>query len=362
MAAMKRAWLVSSVLAVGCFNPDTSNGDGTATDATGETSMSGATAGPSATMTTQGSQTSVEPTSASDPATTSDTNAVCGNDVVEGGEECDGGDFNDTTCTDLPSGIDNQNYTSGTLSCNDDCTIDDNGCNYSCMLTDCALICDPDTQECVECVDDSHCAPAGPEPYCVESACESCEVTGCDEPFPVCAASGLCVDAPKVVFLTSAGFSGDLGGLAGADQICNITANAAALPGMYRAWLSDNVAAVEDRFYQSTGEYVLTNDVVVAENWDDLTDGTLAAPIDVDELGNTVPANPAGVCGPDEDVWTGTFASGGAAVGQVLCANWTDSLSTGSMKGVFTESDSNWSFDCTSTDCAGPARLYCFQQ
>ena len=357
---MKRACLVLSVLVAGCFDPDTPGGDGTATDGTGDTSMTVASA--DATMTTQGSQTSADPTSESDPTTTTDPNAVCGNDMVEGGEECDGIDFNDVTCTDLPSGIDNRNYTSGTLSCNDDCTIDESGCDYSCMLTDCALICDPDTQECVECLDESHCPPNGPEPYCVDRACESCEVTGCEDPLPVCAESGVCVDAPKTVFLTSGEFPGDLGGLAGADQLCTDIAILAGLPGMYRAWLSDNVAAVEDRFYQSTGQYVLTNGVAIADNWEDLTDGMLLDPINIDEFGNSVPANPAGVCGPDEDVWTGTFANGSAAVGQILCGNWTDPDATGSMKGVYTESDSNWSFDCTSNDCAGPARLYCFQQ
>src|SRR4051812_38795722 len=86
------------------------------------------------------------------------------------------------------------------------------------------------------------------------------------------------------VFVTSIQQNGNLGGLAGADAICQTRASFAGLPGTYRAWLSTTAVDAEARFFHSTSPYVLTDGTtVVANNWDDLVDGTLAEAITMTE-------------------------------------------------------------------------------
>ena len=54
--------------------------------------------------------------------------------------------------------------------------------------------------------------------------------------------------APRnIVFATSTLQDGNLGGLAGADAICNTRASAAGLPGAYVAWLSSTTVDARDR-------------------------------------------------------------------------------------------------------------------
>jgi hypothetical protein len=65
-----------------------------------------------------------------------------------------------------------------------------------------------------------------------------------------------------------------------------IEAADAGLPGIYRAWtIGEDSPDMDKLFTRSLGPYVLVNGTVVANNWDDLTDGTLAAPINLNEKG-----------------------------------------------------------------------------
>ena len=52
--------------------------------------------------------------------------------------------------------------------------------------------------------------------------------------------SSTCVLEARLVFITSTLHDGNLGGVAGADQICNELASDAGLPGTYMAWLSSS--------------------------------------------------------------------------------------------------------------------------
>jgi len=69
-------------------------------------------------------------------------------------------------------------------------------------------------------------------------------------------------------------------------------AMAASLPGTYKAWVSTNQAngTPATRFTQSATPYVLVNGTKIANNWADLIDGTLLAPINRTETGG----NPLG--------------------------------------------------------------------
>lgn len=168
---------------------------------------------------------------------------------------------------------------------------------------------------------------------------------------PACGTGGPCL-----VFLTSTTQQGNLGGLAGADIICQQRAQAANLLGAYKAWLSDAAQSPATRFVQSTGPYRRVDGVTVAGNWADLTDGTLDAPITVAETGAVFDAL-------DLRSWTHTLANGTA--GGVLnanCSNWTsaDNGVNGDEGQVAATSD-DWT-DFASGTCNNNFHLYCFQQ
>ena len=157
------------------------------------------------------------------------------------------------------------------------------------------------------------------------------------------------------VFLTSTRHNGNLGGVAGADAICQARAGAAGLSGTYLAWLSDDSLSPASRFTRASTPYVLTNGTVVAGDWSDLTDGSIAHHIDLTELGTTV----TGI----KTVWTRTSPNGTqpSSLGPD-CQSWTTaSSSQHGTNGQFEGALSDWSFIGTTT-CNAPLRIYCFQQ
>jgi len=160
----------------------------------------------------------------------------------------------------------------------------------------------------------------------------------------------------NIVFVTSAGFTGNLGGTAGGDTKCNNLASAAHLPGTYKAWLStatpgDNPAS---SFTQSTMPYVLVDGTHVAENWAGLVSGTLEHGIDEDEHGTIT---------TQSSVWTGTNANGTAPTfpQQVLdCFGWSDTTDL-AYDGSPAATNSNWSIQ-SGLVCNNLFPLYCFRQ
>jgi hypothetical protein len=157
------------------------------------------------------------------------------------------------------------------------------------------------------------------------------------------------------VFKTSQRYWGDLGGLAGADAICQELAEDAGLTGTWTAWLSDDNADAIDRI--PDGQYQLVDGTVIADDKDDLTDGFLKAPIGLNEFGSPWEAN----------VWTGTQPDGTDAGEN--CSNWTENSGSGGCSagdsgcGVFgiLATNPNWT---QSTDfgvnCNESNSLYCF--
>jgi hypothetical protein len=162
----------------------------------------------------------------------------------------------------------------------------------------------------------------------------------------------------KIVFVTEDSYPGDLGGLTGADAICQAEADGAGLTGTYMAWLSDSVVGPDTRFAKSTGPYVLVNGDQVASNWADLVDGHLNVSIRRDAEGSIWLGGP---------VWTNTTPKGEPLNTSVeppfdCCGNWMENLNshTGST-GAFNYIDARWTEYGTS-DCETPLKLYCFQQ
>jgi len=158
--------------------------------------------------------------------------------------------------------------------------------------------------------------------------------------------------APKIVFVTSGRVAGDFGGLARADDFCTALGTAVGLTGRFAAWLSDDVTSAEARLVHATVPYLLVGGTVVANDWADLTDGTLAHAIDMTEGGS--------VLRPEERVWTDTHADGSAAASS--CSDWTKapSLLDGGA-GTVGATDFEWTEVGTAT-CDQALHLYCIQQ
>jgi hypothetical protein len=156
----------------------------------------------------------------------------------------------------------------------------------------------------------------------------------------------------KCVFVTSTIATGNLGGLAGADGICQTRAGASgslAAPGTYLAWLSDNTASPSTRFTQASVPYKRVDGTTIADDWSDLTDGSLDVPIAIDEAGTS----------RDSLILTATQENG-TSPGFSTCTNWTTGAGA-TDGGRSSLSDRNWTVGLT-MNCNGGTRLYCFQQ
>lgn len=153
------------------------------------------------------------------------------------------------------------------------------------------------------------------------------------------------------VFVTSTTQNGNLGGFAGADGLCATQAADAGLSGTFAAWLSTLATPVGTRLEHSTVPYVRVDGTVVANNWDDLVDGELLAPINLDATGMT----------QFGDVWTGTLATGEPyAVDD--CNEFTDdTIDRRAQCGNSNSMVATWTANVVPR-CSVALRLYCFEQ
>ena len=158
----------------------------------------------------------------------------------------------------------------------------------------------------------------------------------------------------KIVFL-SGSYTGNLGGLAGADSKCQSEAAGAGLTGAFKAWLSDGSTSANSRLTHATVPYKLVNGTTIANNWADLIDGTLQNPIIVTASGNTF---------SDQYVWANTTSAGeiGSTDPNSHCSNWGSTFNYG-WCGYNSYTSSFWtSFSLGSRECYSLWRLYCFEQ
>ena len=170
----------------------------------------------------------------------------------------------------------------------------------------------------------------------------------------------------KRVFVSSGIYSGNLGGRAGADAKCQSMADSVSLGGSWKAWLSDNTGSpyYDSSFTKSTVPYkLLYGGLLIANNWADLTDGTLANAIYLDERGWSA---------ADVDIWTNTTTEGKmASTANADCGDWLQSISTSfgligenllisNDEGYIT--DFRWTDANISRECSNNHRIYCFEQ
>lgn len=164
-------------------------------------------------------------------------------------------------------------------------------------------------------------------------------------------------DSDHRVFATSSSYSGNMGGLSGADSKCKSAAEAAGLTRTYKAILSDSGNDAEDRLIISGEVYIIdslgnsnlvVNSGVALWNTDSIN---LLSSIDLDENGNTV----------NDSVWTGTGSDGGVFFTD-NCTNWTSSGGgTDGFTGSSASLNDQW-VESLSEACSNSNRLYCISQ
>ncbi len=163
----------------------------------------------------------------------------------------------------------------------------------------------------------------------------------------------------KLVFVTYASYNGDLGGLDGADDKCQTEADAAGLPGVYKAWLSSSTRGPNVRFTRFTGPYRRVDGEIVANDWSDLTDGTIANRIDV--AANGVRRYYV------QSVWTNTHYEGHPFYPEnpeKSCLEWTTSeVGRQTILGWTDSANQDWTMYTFSQSCFYPRHpLFCFAQ
>ena len=173
--------------------------------------------------------------------------------------------------------------------------------------------------------------------------------------FCVCGATNTCVPG-RHVFVTGAVHTGNLGGLTGADAICQTRATEAGLSGTFRAWLSSGSLSAAQRIEHYAGPYyrfALPGTLRVAGNWADLANGLDTAAIATDENGASA--------GSGTYAWTGTFVTGNTDNSSTRCLDWTsaDGAQTGT-RGWTSAGSSDWTSNGTAA-CTAALRLYCVE-
>lgn len=327
------------VLSQACFynptlSPSASTGESSASGSptTGSEPGTSDTASTSGGTPTEATTVMVTTESSTDPgATTQGAPSECGNGVIEAPEECDEGAENlDTkSCTSIcknavcGDGL----LQTGVEACDDGNLSNDDECTDLCALASCG-------------------------DGLVFDGAEECD-DGNTEDFDECSNSCTIVVHRKV-FLSSAGWSGNLGGLKGADEKCATAAKSAALTGAFIAWLStdDSSNAALRIGTDFTGVYDLVDGQRVANGWAGLIDAPLLHAINLDETGNQM---------NNQSVWTNTEPNGTSA-GAGPCSQWT-SDAFGELKpfvGNSSGNDTTWTKNALQS-CATVRRLYCFQ-
>ncbi len=295
----------------------------------------------------------------------------------------------DSLCVDLQT--DPQNCNGCGVACGDGEQCVAGSCAPSCAepLIECDSACvDPlnDPTHCGDCV--TECSGDGAVGVCLDGGCEllcqdgradcdgeydtGCEVDltdnancgGCGfECAGTCTSQG-CV---RHVFVTDTISNGNLQNLDGADATCQQEADAAGLGGTYLAWLSTTSTSPSERFQQSPDPYALPDGTHIANNWADLTDGSLDAPISLNAAG-VAPASPT--CPNITRAWTNTDTDGTVFNTGWTCGDWTQGSGVGHI-GDASATNGQWTANTGAacnvvTNCGVGqqvgSRLYCFQQ
>lgn len=153
----------------------------------------------------------------------------------------------------------------------------------------------------------------------------------------------------KRVFVTSARFNGNLGGLGGGDDKCQAEADAALLMGTFRAWISTPAQNAIQRM-ADTGPWTLVDGTTLVFATREQMEQGPSVPLNRNARGELVASA----------VWTGTIEDGTAS--DETCQSWTSGFTADfAAVGSSAAADIGWTMTATQT-CSGSAALYCFEQ
>lgn len=159
---------------------------------------------------------------------------------------------------------------------------------------------------------------------------------------------------PNLVFVTSsAHVPGELGGLAGADAVCQARAAEAGFEGTFVAWLSTTDVDGGDRLQGARG-WVRTDGRPFVDATDDLFDRRQAFPLRIDENGDDVGAALTATA-------TTHFGAARIEASAGTCDDWTNASAV--LKHISGRADAGaglWTAGLT-IPCDQPVHLYCFQ-
>ncbi|MBU1104057.1 MAG: hypothetical protein KJ600_05875, partial [Nanoarchaeota archaeon] len=255
----------------------------------------------------------------------------CGDGIINDNEVCDGTNLNGETCIA-------QGFEAGELGCREDCLAFD---TYQCaQIPECRDGVDNDLDGVID-LEDSGCSDSeddDDETDCGDGSCEGGEheINCLDD----------CNITEYRTFLILNYLRPDFGGLEKGDLKCKFDIDS----GTWKAWLSNSTTSAFDRLHHSSVPYVLVDGTVVADNWNDLIDGTIQHGINMLPTGQTLPFSTY--------AWTGTNFDGSSANDN--CNDWT-TQDASVLRGISTATDSSWTSGQFST-CGQDGRLYCFEQ
>jgi hypothetical protein len=159
-----------------------------------------------------------------------------------------------------------------------------------------------------------------------------------------------------IVFVSSTTtYTGNLGGLTGADSICQSNATAAGYSGTWKAIISDSTTSALSRIPFNWGTLKRPDGVVVANSWSDLWDGSIQNPISI---------TAQGTASAGYRVHSNTTSAGEIDSTTLTCSNWSTTSGTAPNKiGTMTSTSSTWIADNnghSNSDCPhGIYALYC---
>ena len=293
-------------------------------------------------------------------ATTCTPRPFCGDGVVQAPELCDDGNGDDSdaclsTCAPSRCG---DGVVQAPELCDDGNSVNNDGCLSTCEPNVCG---DGYVHQGVEACDDGNADES-------DACLSTCEFNVCGDGFrrdkveecddgnldPDDGCNHLCA-RDRLVFITEGVWGPkQVVGFDGAAQECIKIATAFGDPDpvRFRAWIGDGTNAPDTRFFHSKGRYVLPTGQVVADDWDDLTDGTLDHPIDRTRDGKLLVQAP---------VWTAVKPDG-TPHSDGHCKGWTENSINAARIGWSDLVDVGWTdWPDGAATCLDGAHLYCFE-
>lgn len=152
------------------------------------------------------------------------------------------------------------------------------------------------------------------------------------------------------IFVTSATFAANFGGVAAGDTTCQTIATNAGLGGTWGAWLSDSTTDAKARLGTARG-FIRIDGAPFGD--------TIASITTSPHIFNALHLDEHGADVGTVEVWTGTDADGTKS--STTCANWTTSLSGTAQTGSTGAGPGAWT-QTAAASCGVPRHLYCFEK